>query len=92
MAALASLGVRTIGSAANEEEAPAYLLAALERVRTAASPDVLVEFGTQHPSGAYTTSFLGGIAISYRFARHRCRRCCRRPRPCCRPMPCSRRR
>eukprot|EP00290_Baffinella_frigidus_P003131 CAMPEP_0180174078 /NCGR_PEP_ID=MMETSP0986-20121125/35939_1 /TAXON_ID=697907 /ORGANISM="non described non described, Strain CCMP2293" /LENGTH=375 /DNA_ID=CAMNT_0022126353 /DNA_START=9 /DNA_END=1135 /DNA_ORIENTATION=- len=30
-----------------------------------ASSDVLIEVGTQRPSGAFTTSFLGGIAISY---------------------------
>ena len=59
------MGSRTIGSEANEIQAPKYLIQQLMAIRAAADPDIAVEIAVQHPSGAFTTPFLGGIVNVY---------------------------
>jgi hypothetical protein len=59
------MGSRTIGSEANEIKAPKYLIHQLMAVRAAADPDIAVDIAVQHPSGGFTTPFLGGIVNVY---------------------------
>jgi hypothetical protein len=63
--ALCAMGSRTIGSYQNEILAPKYLIQQLIAIRATAGADIDVQIAVQHPSGAFTTPFLGGIVNVY---------------------------
>ena len=57
--AFGAMGVRTLGSRANEIEAPLYLLKTLDQIQTVARQPL--EFELQHASGVFRTQFLDGL-------------------------------
>lgn len=81
LARLCALGPRIVGSRANEEAAPALLVAALAAVqaelsevakrRGGARTRCVLEVEVQRPSGAFFTAFLGGFTSSYTQVRRR---------------------
>ena len=81
--AITTFGVRTVGSNANENLTPNYILNFVDSVRAHAPDGVDIEAETQRPSGSFTSWFLGGftnvydqvtnvvVRVSFTGARHR---------------------
>ncbi len=68
LARILSFGIRTVGSAANEVRTPNYILQEADKVRDEAQRlglPVDVEAEVQHPSGSFTSWFLGGFTNVY---------------------------
>ncbi|TMW65006.1 hypothetical protein Poli38472_009173 [Pythium oligandrum] len=53
-----SFGYRPVGTRANEELTPAYLLSQIEAIKAAAPSDVLIEVDIQRPTGAFGLDFI----------------------------------
>ena len=62
---LVALGVRHVGSEANEVQAKNLILRKLETIRSKASEDIEIEVSIQHPSASYFLDFLGGLTHIY---------------------------
>eukprot|EP00755_Sulcionema_specki_P025801 Sspe_Gene.84131::Locus_55224_Transcript_5_6_Confidence_0.222_Length_922::g.84131::m.84131 len=63
---LTSMGVRTVGSVANDVVVPRYLLKELKLANATNRGDkALIYVSVQRPSGAFHTSFLGGFVNTY---------------------------
>ena len=60
-----SFGVRTVGSAANERQTPAFLVRELEKIKAERGHLWDFEIEVQRPSGHFTTWFLGGFTNVY---------------------------
>ncbi|KJE93056.1 hypothetical protein CAOG_03904 [Capsaspora owczarzaki ATCC 30864] len=65
--AITSFGVRTVGTRANEELTPKYILDQLASMKATADAkeDFLVEIEVQRPSGVFPLAFLGGFTNAY---------------------------
>ena len=63
--AITTFGVRTVGSNANENLTPNYILNFVDSVRAHAPDGVDIEAETQRPSGSFTSWFLGGFTNVY---------------------------
>ena len=59
------LGVRGVGSEANEVHAKALLLKKIDELKTAASDKVKIEVSVQEVSGSFYIDFLGGLTHIY---------------------------
>ena len=62
---LTSLGIRLVGSRANEVQAKELIVSKVEAIRAIASKEVEIEVSVHHPSGSYFVDFLGGITHIY---------------------------
>lgn len=62
---LTALGIRNVGSEANEIHAKNLIINSVESIRAQASDDVEIEISVQHPSGTFFIDFLGGITHIY---------------------------
>lgn len=62
---IVSLGIRVVGSRANEVHAKEMLVSKLEALRALANERVELEISVQHPSGSFYIDFLGGINHLY---------------------------
>ena len=62
---IASFGIRTVGSPANEVFTPNYILKVANGLRENCPDGVDIEAEIQHPSGAFTSWFLGGFTNTY---------------------------
>ena len=62
---IASFGIRTVGSKANEVETPQYIIDFVNTVRDEAPENVDIEAEIQRPSGSFTSWFLGGFTNVY---------------------------
>ena len=68
LARILSFGIRTVGSAANEVHTPDYILQEAGKVRDEAQRlglSIDIEAEVQHPSGSFTSWFLGGFTNVY---------------------------
>lgn len=62
---LVALGVRHVGSRANEMHAKNLIIEKVEAIRASASDKVEIEISLQHPSGSFYLDFLGGLNHIY---------------------------
>lgn len=63
---LLSFGIRTVGSAANEIHTPQYIADFARRLPQACARQAVdIEVDVQHPSGSFTSWFLGGFTNVY---------------------------
>lgn len=62
---LVALGVRHVGSQANEVHAKKLIVNKAEEIRASSSDKVEIEVSVQYPSGSFYIDFLGGITHIY---------------------------
>lgn len=62
---ITALGIRHVGSQANEFHAKNLIISKVEDIQASASKDVEIEISVQHPSGGFYVNFLGGITHIY---------------------------
>ena len=62
---ITGLGIRHVGSTANEIHAKNMILQKVEEIHATASREVEIEVSVQHPSGHYYLDFLGGMTHIY---------------------------
>lgn len=62
---LVALGIRHVGSPANEIHAKNLIINKVEAIRAGASDKVEIEISVQHPSGSFYLDFLGGLTHIY---------------------------
>lgn len=62
---LVALGIRHVGSEANEVHAKNLLIRKVEELRAGSSDKVEIELSVQHPTGSFYVDFLGGINHIY---------------------------
>ena len=62
---IANLGIRHVGSPANEVHAKNLILRKVDEIRSTASDKVEIEVSVQHPSGSFHLDFLGGLTHIY---------------------------
>ena len=65
MEALVALGIRHVGSEANEIHARDLIVQRVEEIIASASEDVKIEISVQHPTGGYYLDFFGGMTHIY---------------------------
>ena len=65
MEAIAGLGIRHVGSIANEVLAKKVILEAVADIQKQAVPEVHIDVSVQMPSGGYYLDFLGGMTHIY---------------------------
>ena len=65
MEAITDLGIRHVGSDANEVHAKELILRKVEDIRDKASREVEIEVSVQHPSGSYYVDLFGGMTHIY---------------------------
>ena len=65
MEGLVDLGIRHVGSQANEIHAKDLIVKRVNEIITSASADVQIEISVQTPTGGYYVDFLGGITHIY---------------------------
>ena len=63
--AIAGLGIRHVGSVANEVKAKKVILDAVADIKKLAIPEIQIEVSVQKPSGGYFLDFLGGMTHIY---------------------------
>lgn len=62
---LVALGIRHVGSEANEVHAKNLIVSKIESIKAMASDKVDIEISVQHPSGTFYVDFLGGLNHIY---------------------------
>lgn len=62
---ITNLGVRVVGSTANEVHAKNLILRKVEEIRLLASKEIEIEVSVQYPSGHFYLDFLGGLTHIY---------------------------
>ncbi len=62
---ITGLGIRHVGSEANEVHAKSMILQKVEEIKAVASGEVEIEVSLQQPSGSFYLDFLGGLTHIY---------------------------